>query len=126
MHTTPSLPSLLRTTGLIKVKKGVLGVAALLLQYWSPPDVMVSIDSWEYPIDFLLLQPKTRFNGYPLIFEIPSLAIVDAYINSKVGNMSLKNRHLTKKIILYPPYQSLIEHHLPLWVEEEYDEFFYH
>ena len=37
MHTTSSLPSLLRTTGLIKLKKGVPGVAALLLQYWGPP-----------------------------------------------------------------------------------------
>ena len=37
MHKAPSLPSLLRTTGLIKVKKGVPGVAALSLQYWSPP-----------------------------------------------------------------------------------------
>ena len=37
MHTTPSLPSLLRITGLIKVKTRVPGVAELLLQYWSPP-----------------------------------------------------------------------------------------
>ena len=37
MHTAPSLPSLLRTTGLIKLKKGAPGVVALLLQYWSPP-----------------------------------------------------------------------------------------
>ena len=25
--------------------------------------VMVSIHSWEYPTDFLVLQPKTKFNG---------------------------------------------------------------
>ena len=30
-------------------------------------DVMVSIDSWEYPTNFLVLQPKTKFNGYHLI-----------------------------------------------------------
>ena len=29
-------------------------------------DFMVSIDSWEYPTDFLVLQPKTKFNGCPL------------------------------------------------------------
>jgi len=37
VHTAPSLPSLLRTTGLIKINKGVTGVVALLLQYWGPP-----------------------------------------------------------------------------------------
>lgn len=30
-------------------------------------DVLVSIDSRENPTDFLSLQPKTKFNGYPLI-----------------------------------------------------------
>lgn len=34
-------------------------------------DVMVSIDSWEYPIDFLVLQPKANFIGYPLILGRP-------------------------------------------------------
>eukprot|EP00253_Pinus_taeda_P006134 PITA_06134 len=30
-------------------------------------DVMVSIDSWEYPVDFLVLKPKEKLTGYPLI-----------------------------------------------------------
>lgn len=30
-------------------------------------DVMVSIDSWEYFIDFLVLQPKVKLTRYPLI-----------------------------------------------------------
>jgi len=34
-------------------------------------DVMVSIDSWEYPIDFLVLQPKAKLTGYPLILGRP-------------------------------------------------------
>ena len=37
-------------------------------------DVMVSIDSWEYPADFLILQPKVKLNGYPLILGRPWLA----------------------------------------------------
>ena len=41
VHTAPSLPSLLRTTGLIRLKKGATGVVALLLQYWSPPQNMM-------------------------------------------------------------------------------------
>jgi len=59
-------------------------------------DVMISIDSWEYPIDFLVLQRKAKLNGYPLILGIPSLAIADAYISCQVGNMTIKNGHMSK------------------------------
>ena len=34
-------------------------------------DVMASIDSWEYPTDFLVLQPKEKLTGYPLILGRP-------------------------------------------------------
>jgi len=81
--------------------------------------VMVSIDSWEYPTDFLVLYPKTKFNGYPLILGRPWLAIVDAYISCRDGNMTIKNGHLSKQLVLYPPSQSSLEHDLPLLPEEE-------
>jgi hypothetical protein len=42
-------------------------------------DVVISINSWEYPADFMILQPKTFLGGYPLILGRPWLAIVDAY-----------------------------------------------
>jgi len=44
-------------------------------------DVLVSVDSWEYPADFLVLQPKAKLTGYPLILGRPWLATVDAYIS---------------------------------------------
>ena len=65
-------------------------------------DVMVTIESWEYPTDFLVLQPKTKFNGYPLILGRPWLATVDAYISFRAGNMTIKNGPLSKQIVLYP------------------------
>lgn len=34
-------------------------------------DVMVSIDYWECPIYFLVIHPKTKFNGYSLIIGRP-------------------------------------------------------
>ena len=43
-------------------------------------DVVVSLDSWEYPIDFLIINPKTQLDGHPLILGRPWLATVDAYI----------------------------------------------
>lgn len=43
-------------------------------------DVMVSIDSWEYPADFLIINPRNQLDGHPLILSRPWLAIVDTYI----------------------------------------------
>jgi len=81
-------------------------------------DVMVSIDLWEYLVDFLVLQPKTKFNGYPLILIIPWLVIANAYISCKAGNMTIKNGHFPKQLFLYPPTQPSLDHDLPLWLEE--------
>eukprot|EP00253_Pinus_taeda_P022392 PITA_22392 len=45
------------------------------------PDVMVSVDTWEYPADFFIINPRNRLDGHPLILGRPWLAIVDAYIS---------------------------------------------
>ena len=66
-------------------------------------DVMVTIYSWDYPTYFQVLQPKTKFNGYPLILGRPWLAIVDAYISCWARNMTIKNVPFSKKLVLYPP-----------------------
>ena len=60
--------------------------------------VLVSIDSWEYPTNFLVLHPKTKFNDYPLILGRPWLATYDAYISCRVGNRTNKNAHLSKHL----------------------------
>ena len=46
-------------------------------------DVMVSVDSWEYPTDFLVINPKTRIDKHPLILGRPWLATADAYIGCR-------------------------------------------
>ena len=69
-------------------------------------DVMVSIDSWEYPADFLVLHPKANISGYPLILGRPWLATVDAYISCTAGNMTIK-------MVMYPSswsYTLLLNH----------------
>lgn len=43
-------------------------------------DVMVSVDSWEYPVDFLIINPKNWLDGHPLILGRPWLETADAYI----------------------------------------------
>jgi len=64
---------------------------------------MVSIESWEYPVDFLVLQPKAKLTSYPLILARPWLATVDAYISCRAKNMTIKNGHMSKELLLYPP-----------------------
>jgi len=81
-------------------------------------DVFVSLDSWEYPANFLVLQPKAKLTGYPLILGRPWLATADAYISCRAGNMTIKNGPMSKQLVLYPPAQPLLEHDLLLWLEE--------
>ena len=67
----------------------------------------------------MVLQPKTKFNGYPLILGRPWLATADAYISFRAGNMTIKNGPLSKQLVLYPPSQPSIDHYLPIWLEDE-------
>jgi hypothetical protein len=46
-------------------------------------DVIVSLDSWEYPVDFIVLQPKSNLREHPLILVRPWLAVADAFINRR-------------------------------------------
>ena len=67
----------------------------------------------------MVLQNKTKFNGYPLILGRPWLATADAYISCRVGNMTIKNGPLSKLLVLYPPAQPSIDHDIPIWLEDE-------
>ena len=44
-------------------------------------DVIVTLDSWEYPTNFLILSPKVKLAGYPIILGRPQLATIDAKIS---------------------------------------------
>ena len=68
-------------------------------------DVMVSVESWEYPTDFLIINPKTRLDGHPLILGRPWLATADAYIGCRQGNMTITRGPNSKNLVLYPPAQ---------------------
>jgi hypothetical protein len=46
-------------------------------------DVIVSLDSWEYHVDFVVLQPKSNLGGHPLILGRPWLATIDALISCR-------------------------------------------
>lgn len=66
-------------------------------------DVTILVDSWPYPIDFLVLHTQSSVGGHPLILGRPWLATMDAYIGCPSGNMIIYNGHNTKNLVLYPP-----------------------
>lgn len=68
-------------------------------------DLVIALDSWEYPTNFIVLQPKVNLAGYPLILGRPWLATTDAFIGYKSGKMIISNGTITKKLVLYPPAQ---------------------
>ena len=71
-------------------------------------DIIISIESWKYPTEFLFLQPKSQSNGYPLIFGRPCMATIYAYTDYRARNMIITDGLSQKKIVLYPPSQPLI------------------
>ena len=65
-------------------------------------DIIVSLDSWEYPVDFIVLQPKSNLGGHPLILGRPWLATADAFIGCRSGSMLISHGTERKQIALYP------------------------
>lgn len=72
-------------------------------------DVVVSIDSWEYPTDFIVLQPKHLVGEHPLILGRPWLATIDAYIRCHSGDMYISHGDNRNKVTLYPAIRSIQE-----------------
>jgi hypothetical protein len=87
--------------------------------------IIVSIDSWEYPIDFMVLQTKSRLGGYHLIMVRIWLENVDAYIGCKSGDMTISNGHNHKQLALYPLSKPFLEATKPIWIDDEENNTFY-
>ena len=63
-------------------------------------DMIISLDSWEYPVDFIVVQPKNPVGGHPLILVRPWLARADAYIGWCSGDMYISHGDSRKKVTL--------------------------
>ena len=85
-------------------------------------DLVISVDSWEYPVDFLVLQPKSQLGGHPLIMGRPWLATVDACINCRSVFMTISDGTETKNLTLYPPAQPSLEAETSFWMEPKEEE----
>ncbi len=80
-------------------------------------NIVVTLDSLEYPVDFMILSPKVNLFGYPIILGRPWLAIADANINCRSGNMTISNGQATKQFDLYPPAQPLPDLSTSFWLD---------
>jgi hypothetical protein len=83
-------------------------------------DVVISIDYWVYPTNFMMLQPNSNLGGYPLILGKPWLATIDAYIRCRSSNMTISHRNYTKKLTLYSLTKPSVDQEMSIWVENEY------
>jgi hypothetical protein len=80
-------------------------------------EIIISVESWNYPADFVVLQPKTKLGGHPLILGRPWLATVDAFISCRSSSMTISNGYETKQRTLYPHATPLINNDNSLWVD---------
>jgi hypothetical protein len=82
-------------------------------------DIIVTLASWEYPIDFLVIHSKDPTKGHPVIFGRPWLATSNAFIHCREGEMTISNGFSIQKLITYPPCQPIIEN--IWWLECPYE-----
>lgn len=84
-------------------------------------DIYVSLDSWEYTLDFMILTPKDNLGGHPLILGRPWLATTDAFISYRSGDMFISNGSATNKFTLYPLEKSTVEVENEEWIDDDFN-----
>jgi len=84
----------------------------------SLDDIVITIDSWQYPIDFVAISPKTFRPGHPVVLRRPWLETADAIIGCGNGEMIISNGSHNQILCIFPPMQTTNE--VPLWLENPY------
>ena len=59
---------------------------------------MVSLVSWKYPVDFMVIQQKLM-EGHPMILGRPWLATTYAYTSCRKGEMPFQMVYLQRKLL---------------------------
>jgi len=75
-------------------------------------DIIVTLESWEYPVDFLVIHSKDISKGHLVILGRPWLAIANAFIVCTEGEMTISNGLSIQNLTIYPPAQPIMEN---LW-----------
>lgn len=110
------LPNLQYTPTLLQLADNVVIKPDGVLEH-----IYVSLDYWEYPIDFMILTPKNNLGGHPLILGRPWLATTDAFISCRSGDMFISDGSSTKKFTLYPPPKTMIKVENEEWIDDDND-----
>ena len=84
-------------------------------------DLIISVESWNYPADLFVLQTKAKLGGHPLILGRPWLATTDAFISCRSSNMYISDANSTKKFTIYPPGRTIMEIDDKEWNDDEND-----
>jgi hypothetical protein len=82
-------------------------------------DIIVTLASWEYPVEFLVIHSKDPTKGHPVILGRPWLAIDNAFIGYREGEMTISSGLSIHKLTIYPPSQPIMEN--LWWIECPYD-----
>jgi hypothetical protein len=86
----------------------------------SLDDVTITLDYWEYHVEFLVIHSKYSKPGHQFVLGRPWLAIVDAFISCRSREMTISNGNHNQKLVLFPLFQPTIE--VTLWLENPYGE----
>ena len=92
-------------------------------------DIIVSEASWEYPVDFMVVESKDPSRGHPIILGIPWFTTANAFIGCRDGEMTISNGLSMQKLVLYPPTQPITK---KLWWldcsfwDENFEDLFIH
>ena len=54
-------------------------------------DIIVSVASWEYAVDFMAVESKDPSKGHPIILARPWLAFANYFIGCRDGEMTISN-----------------------------------
>ena len=83
-------------------------------------NIVVTLDSLEYPTDFMIFSPKVNLSSYLVILGRPWLATTDANINYRSWNMTISFGQATKQFDLYPLAQPLPDLSTSVWLDLGY------
>jgi hypothetical protein len=87
----------------------------------SLDDVTVTLASWEYPVEFLVIYSKSSSKPrHPVVLGHPWLATTYAFISFQSSEMTISNGTHSQNLFLFPPAQPTQE--IPVWLENPYGE----
>jgi hypothetical protein len=71
-------------------------------------DIIVTLASWDYLVDFLVIHSKDLAKGHHITLGIPWLATMNAFIGCREGEITISNGLSIQKLTIYSPAQTIM------------------